>query len=101
VCDLFNKCELFHEEISAVLCLKDTTRGEVLYEVLTGFLNCSELDVKKILQIKTDGAMVATNKVLFWRLTNDYPNLISYYCIIHEIVLCCKLDPRLESSCRR
>jgi zinc finger BED domain-containing protein 5/7/8/9 len=57
--------------------------------------------LKKVISVTTDDApaMIGAHQGFVQRLINDpkcNSDLLSYHCIIHQSVLCCKLDPRLE-----
>jgi hypothetical protein len=91
----------FVEELLTILPLTGTTQGEDLYNAVIKYYEESGLDMKKLSSITTDGApaMVGSKKGLVQRLIRDpkcNENLISYHCIIHQSVLCCKLNPNLE-----
>ncbi|CAH0731335.1 unnamed protein product, partial [Brenthis ino] len=66
------------------------------------YFDKDDLDLKKLLSVTTDGApaMVGAKKGLVHLLRTNAKcneNLFSYHCIIHKTVLCCKLNPNLES----
>ncbi|XP_068241112.1 general transcription factor II-I repeat domain-containing protein 2B-like [Palaemon carinicauda] len=56
-------------------------------------LESRNIDVKSIISVTTDGApaMVGRERGLVARLKEDNPDMISYYCKIHQSVLCASL----------
>ncbi|XP_068240265.1 protein FAM200B-like [Palaemon carinicauda] len=56
-------------------------------------LESRNIDVKSIISVPTDGApaMVGRQRGLVARLKEYNPDMISYYCIIHQSVLCASL----------
>lgn len=95
--------EKFVEELLTMLPIAGQTRGEDLYKCLMEYFEKTELNLKKMISLTTDGApaMVGKNKGLVNRLITDpkcNENLLSYHCIIHQSVLCCKLSPGLENK---
>ena len=51
------------------------------------------IEIKLVISLTTDGApaMLSRGKGLVGRLVKDNPGLITYYCIIHQAVLCATL----------
>ncbi|XP_055918205.1 protein FAM200A-like [Eupeodes corollae] len=93
--------ETFVEEILALLPLLGRTRGEDMIKAVMDYFEKDELDLKKLLSVTTDGApaMVGNKKGLVHLLRSNErcnQNLISYHCIIHQTVLCCKLNHNFE-----
>lgn len=94
--------EQFHEELLTILPMSGTTTGDDLYKATMGYFDKVGLDMKKVISVTTDGAaaMIGCRKGLVQRLSSDPKcnvNLISYHCIIHQSVLCCTLNPNLQS----
>lgn len=59
--------------------------------------------MKKLISVTTDGvpSMVGNKKGFVQRLISDpecNKMIISYHCIIHQSVLCCKLNSNLEAT---
>jgi len=72
-----------------------------LYNAVVLYFETENLNLKKIISVTTDGspAMIGAHQGFVRRLRNDpksNSDLLSYHCIIHQSVLCCKLDPCLE-----
>lgn len=93
--------ETFVEEVLALLPLLGRTRGEDMIKAVMDYFEKDELDLKKLLSVTTDGApaMVGSKKGLVRLLRSNErcnENLISYHCIIHQTVLCCKLNHNFE-----
>jgi hypothetical protein len=94
--------EQFHDELLTTLPMTGTTTGDDLYKATMGYFEKIGLDMKKVISVTTDGAsaMIGCRKGLVQRLSSDPKcnvNLISYHCIIHQSVLCCTLNPNLQS----
>ena len=73
--------------------LKERARGEVVYEALKSMLDSKIIDAKSIISVTTDGAlpMIGRGRGLTARIKEDDPNMINYYCIIHQSVLCASM----------
>lgn len=100
---LSNISGAFYEELLTLLPLSGTSKGNDLYNAVAVVLyfETENLNLKKIISITTDGApaMIGAHQGFVQRLRNDpkcNSDLLSYHCIIHQSVLCCKLDPCLE-----
>lgn len=94
VCVRFFDGTQFIEDFLALLTLSKQTRGEDVFSVLTHFMQHNNLDVTKMISLTTDGApaMIGREKGLASRMKALQPKLLSYHCIIHQSVLCCKLS---------
>ena len=90
----------FCEELLALLELRDYITGEKIFECLTNFFEENGIDTRKICMLVTDGApaMVSEKKGLFGRMKTILPHLQSLHCIIHQSVLCSKLNGELETT---
>jgi len=91
----------FYEELLTLLPLSGTTKGQDLYNAVIMYFETEKLNLKKIISVTTDGApaMIGANQGLVQRLKDDpkcNSDVLSYHCIIHQSVLCCKLDSSLE-----
>ena len=75
-----------------------------IYKVVIEYLEKYKLDMKKLISIITDCALSIkkkNKKKFVQRLINNlkYNNMIiSYHFIIHQSVLCCKLNLNLEAT---
>ncbi len=69
------------------------TRGEDIYEAIMQMLNERGIDVKNVVSITTNGApaMIGKEKGAVQRLKEEHSDLLTYYCIIHQSVLCASL----------
>ncbi|XP_060845753.1 general transcription factor II-I repeat domain-containing protein 2A-like [Rhopalosiphum padi] len=98
-----NTSEQFVEEILTILPLLGTTCGEDIYKTVIEYFEKYKLDMKKLILLTTDGApsMIGNKKGFVQRLINNPKcnnKIISYHCIIHQSVLCCKLNLNLEAT---
>ncbi|XP_060846419.1 general transcription factor II-I repeat domain-containing protein 2-like [Rhopalosiphum padi] len=98
-----NTSEQFVEEILTILPLLGTTCGEDIYKAVIEYFEKYKLDMKKLISLTTDGApsMIGNKKSFVQRLINNPKcnnKIISYHCIIHQSVLCCKLNLNLEAT---
>lgn len=50
------ECQIFREELLAILPLKDNTRGEYLFNVIDEFITKSNISYDKMVSLSTDGA---------------------------------------------
>jgi len=100
---LDNTSEQFVEEILTLLPLLGTTCGEDIYKAITEYFEKYGLDMEKIISVTTDGApsMIGSKNGFIQRLRNNpkcNTTVICYHCIIHQSVLCCKLNSNLEGT---
>lgn len=88
----------FREELLCLLPLPGRSTGEILFNELTQFFETTGLDVGKIVSVVTDGApsMVGHRQGLASRLCALNPQMLTLHCIIHQSVLCAKLDNKLK-----
>ena len=100
---LDNATEQFLEEMLTTLPLLGTTCGEDIFKAITDYAYKNGLNMQKLISVTTDGApsMIGNKKGFVQRL-KSYPKcnnmMISYHCIIHQSVLCCKLHSNLEDT---
>lgn len=92
------ECQIFREELLAILPLKGNTRGEDLFKVINDFFIKYNISYDKIVSISTDGApaMIGKEKGVVKRIKDKNSGLISYQCIIHQAALCGKLSATLQ-----
>ncbi|CAK1582797.1 unnamed protein product [Parnassius mnemosyne] len=92
------ECQIFREELLAVLPLKGNTRGEDLFKVIDEFITKSNISYDKMVSLSTDGApaMISKEKGVVKRIRDKNLGLISYQCIIHQAALCGKLSATLK-----
>uniref|UniRef100_A0A6P7GD25 Protein ZBED8-like n=1 Tax=Diabrotica virgifera virgifera TaxID=50390 RepID=A0A6P7GD25_DIAVI len=85
------------EEFLKMLPLTGRTRGEDIYMTFKKFLGETNIPLKKLSSITTDGApaMKGRNSGFIALCKRDpmFPKFASYHCIIHQEVLCSKVIP--------
>ncbi|XP_060774626.1 protein FAM200A-like [Neoarius graeffei] len=88
----------FREELLCLLPLPGRSTGEIIFNELTRFFEKAGLDVDKIVSVVTDGApsMVGLRQGLASRLSAINPKMLTFHCIIHQSVLCAKLDNKMK-----
>lgn len=83
------------EELLTIMTLKDTTRGEDVYNTFKSFITEYGLPIEKLASITTDGApsMVGKHKGFIKLCSDDetFPPFFSYHCILHQQALCGKI----------
>ena len=91
---------IFVEDLLTKIPLYDRTRGEDIYDAVTGFFRDQNLDIARLVSITTDGApaMIAPRKGFVSRLKCDHPQMLSYHCIIHQGALCAKLSNIMQAA---
>lgn len=84
----------FREELLAVLPLPGTTKGEDIFNAIQRFFDTNKIPMDKVASLLTDGApaMTGRNAGVAARMKAVCPGLISFHCIIHNAVLCAKLN---------
>ncbi|KAF2902670.1 hypothetical protein ILUMI_03516 [Ignelater luminosus] len=92
------ECQIFREELLAILPLKGNTRGEDLFKVIDEFITKSNISYDKMVSLSTDGApaMIGKEKGVVKRIRDKNSGLISYQCIIHQAAFCEKLSATLK-----
>ncbi|XP_072380816.1 general transcription factor II-I repeat domain-containing protein 2B-like [Diabrotica undecimpunctata] len=92
------ECQIFREELLAILPLKGNTRGEDLFKVIDELIFKSNISYNKMISLSTDGAptMIGKEKGVVKRIRDKNSNLITYQCIIHQAALCGKLSAKLK-----
>ena len=82
------------EELLCMISLKQHTRGVDIYNGLMVFIEKNELFLHELISITTDGAGAMTGAVkgivALCRKNPNFPNFLSYHCIIHQQVLASK-----------
>ena len=82
------------EELLGMVSLKGRTTGQDIFNAFYGFVGNINLELFKLVSITTDGAkaMIGCNNgfIALCRKNEDFPDFISYHCIIHKQVLCSK-----------
>ena len=82
------------EELLGMVSLKVRTTGQDIFNAFYGFVGNINLELFKLVSITTDGAkaMIGCNNgfIALCRKNEDFPDFISYHCIIHKQVLCSK-----------
>ena len=84
----------FVDELLSLLPLEGRTSGEDVFKALKTFTDAQNIDMRKLVCISTDGApaMVGRENGLVAKVKNINPNVIAFHCIIHQTVLCAKLN---------
>ena len=98
----FDKGQTFKEELLTLIPLKNTTRGEDVYKALKDFLLNNNIDLRKLISVTTDGAPAMIGRKVgligLLKADNDFPDIQSYHCIIHQQSLSSKLkDDKLQN----
>uniref|UniRef100_A0A3B4ZF37 HAT C-terminal dimerisation domain-containing protein n=1 Tax=Stegastes partitus TaxID=144197 RepID=A0A3B4ZF37_9TELE len=75
------------------------TTGEVFFDKILSFFQDNGLDVTRVCMLVTDGALSMTGKVsgLTARWTAVAPRMTFLHCIVHQAVLCAKLNGHFKS----
>jgi len=83
------------EEFLTILPIKGTTRGIDMMETFMAFAEKTKLPLHKLVAMSTDGApsMVGRNHgfLALCKQNEQFPDFISFHCIIHNTVLCAKI----------
>jgi Domain of unknown function (DUF4371)/Spin-doc zinc-finger/hAT family C-terminal dimerisation region len=83
------------EDILIVLPLKETTKGEDVYNVFKTYVTEKSIPIHKLASITTDGAPSMTGIhngfIALCRKDNTFPPFLSYHCIVHQQALCGKV----------
>ena len=84
---------IFREELLAVIPLTGSTTGHDIYTAIKTFFDKNEIPLGKISSFVTDGApaMVGRQRGAASLLKKDCPRMLTFHCIIHNAILCCKL----------
>ena len=84
----------FMQNLLGVTAIKKRTQGEDIYAPLISMMKSRNIEIMSVMSPTTDGAlaMLTRGKGLVGRLVKDNSNLIKYYCIIHQAVLCASLE---------
>jgi len=82
------------EELLTIIPLKSKTRGEDIFQNFKTFANSIQLQICKLVSITTDGAPAMTGRhngfIAYCKNDCDFPDFLSYHCIIHQQALCAK-----------
>ena len=83
------------EELLTILPLKGHTRGSDIFDTFMEFVSKSNLPLFKLTSITTDGAPSMVGRtagfVARCKLSESFPDFLSYHCIIHQQQLCGKI----------
>ena len=83
------------EELLTILPLKGHTRGSDIFDTFMEFVSKSNLPLFKLTSITTDGAPSMVGRtagfVALCKLSESFPDFLSYHCIIHQQQLCGKI----------
>lgn len=88
----------FREELLALIPLEGNTTGDIVFGKLKELFTKHGLSFEKINFIVTDGApaMVGKNRGVVSRIKNVSPDTNALHCLIHQSVLCAKLNGDLK-----
>nr|XP_022908263.1 general transcription factor II-I repeat domain-containing protein 2A-like [Onthophagus taurus] len=83
------------EEFLTILPMKETIRGEDIFTTFVTFTKKTKLPLHKLVSISTDGAPCMVGRkngfLALCRQNEQFPDFISFHCIIHNNVLCAKV----------
>lgn len=83
------------EELLTVLPMREHTRGEDIFQSCKNFIEKTQLPLCKLVSITTDGAPAMVGRlngfIAKCREDDDFPDFLSYHCIIHQQALCSKM----------
>lgn len=88
----------FREELLALIPLEGNTTGDIVFGKLEELFTKHGLSFEKVNFIVTDGApaMVGKNKGVVSRIKSISPDTNALHCLIHQSVLCAKLNGDLK-----
>lgn len=82
------------EEFLTMISMKGQTRGEDIYQVFINFATKTDLPLRKLVCIATDGAPAMVGKnvgfLAFCKNNKDFTDFITIHCVIHQNALCAK-----------
>lgn len=83
------------EDLLTIIPLKGNTRGEDIYSEFIKFVEKFPLPLYKLVCITTDGAPAMRGRlngfVALCKKNDDFPDFISFHCVIHQHALCAKM----------
>lgn len=84
----------FQEEFLSLIPLTNRTTGEDIYKAFKTFMDTHNIPLDKIVGVATDGApaMVGRHSGFVKHLMDVTPTVVPFHCIIHETMLCSKLN---------
>ena len=89
----------FYENLLGIAALEDRTTSKDILDALVSIVE-GEIKSEKFVAITTDGAPIMLGKqsgLVSWLKELD-PDICSYHCIIHQIVLCASLGQQYASA---
>ncbi|XP_067930797.1 general transcription factor II-I repeat domain-containing protein 2A-like [Watersipora subatra] len=94
----FLDSEEMKEELLTLVRLEGETTGQAIYDALVKRLDTMEIPFHKYISVTTDGtpAMVGREQGVIARLKKDMPSMLAFHCIIHQTVLCGKLNDHFQ-----
>lgn len=82
------------EELLGMISLKERTRGVDIFNGFKSLLNDKKVPLFKLVSITTDGAAAMIGRkngfIALCRNDDEFPDFLSYHCIIHQQVLSSK-----------
>ena len=91
---------IFREELLSVLPIAGSTRGEDIFDAIKMIFEANDIPINKVTSLLTDGApaTVGRSSGVAARMKVVCPGLLSFHCIIHNAVLCAKINGELAVS---
>lgn len=98
MCCRFFDGEQMTEELLTLIGLEGDTTGRAIYEALVKRFNEMNIPFQKCISVAIDGApaMIGKEQGAVTRLKKDIPSILAFHCIIHQTVLCGKLNDRFQ-----
>ncbi|XP_067942863.1 general transcription factor II-I repeat domain-containing protein 2-like [Watersipora subatra] len=86
------------KEILTLVGLEGETTSQATYDALVKRLDKMKIPLHKFVSVTTDGApaMVGRDQGLIAELKKDMPSMLAFHCIIHQTVLCGKLNDHFQ-----
>ncbi|XP_067944948.1 general transcription factor II-I repeat domain-containing protein 2-like [Watersipora subatra] len=90
--------EEMKDELLTLVGLEGETTGQATYDALVKRLDKMKIPLYKCISVIADGApaMVGRIQGLIARLKKDMPSMLAFHCIIHQTVLCGKLNDHFQ-----
>ncbi|XP_054767064.2 SCAN domain-containing protein 3-like [Lytechinus pictus] len=84
----------FREELLELLPLTGSTTSSDIFSTISSFFDAHGISIAKVKSLLTDGApaMVGKKTGVAARMKEVSPGLLSFHCLIHNSVLCAKIN---------
>ena len=83
------------QDLLTILPITGNTRGDEIYNAFMKFVEKLPLPLHKLVCITTDGAPAMIGRlngfVALCRKNDDFPDFVSFHCVIHQHALCAKM----------